>query len=119
MTTEALGLIVIDPTPDPRVGLRVANGAAEVKPNQAFWLFLSTFTRKARHLTKNIVVVNASKSPLALTEVSETIRSEIASCLNITGDAPQGTSTSVNKEEGTSIKVKDFKEGTECEYSTS
>lgn len=96
VSTEASGLVVIEPRVGPHNKLRSANGMAEVRANVPVHLFVSNFGRSERRLLKNMVISNASKSPSLTKEVPEPLPCEVAQCQNIVADGRGSGSEGAN-----------------------
>ena len=85
VTTNGLGLVVLDPKPSLQLlhGVRLTNGMADVLPNHPFQVIVANFSRNPRRLAKNTIIVYAKRNPVATLTPERPVAAEMGRVLNI------------------------------------
>jgi len=101
VTSTACGLVFLEPKPSvqARHGVRIANGIAEVKPNESFLIIISNFSKLPRKLGKHLALAYAIRSPIGIFTPERKIGEAFEKVLNLpffqrddrTSPSPEGS----------------------------
>jgi len=85
VTSTACGLVFLEPKPSvqARHGVRIANGIAEVKPNESFLIIISNFSKLPRKLGKHLALAYAIRSPIGIFTPERKIGEAFEKVLNL------------------------------------